>query len=288
MKCGFFKRFEPVEESKKSDLLTTDEEISSSNDVIDVSKECSKLDTDLREHVNLLSPLQPVLPYKLSQINNSFLKKNLNQTQKLIGNCEDEIYGFTPLNNELSTFQSSAKSFSLSSNNNNTNSNNTNNKYSNPIYSFYQEGSVNNNNNNNSINNDNYSRNCFTTSSSGPDSTSKLNNNNNNKQQTDVHDVFTSKLPPVPKRNSRNNLTNSNTSILNTNRYDQFSNGKTSSNSTSSNNAYKMTNSNNTSDSILLSSSSSSASTITKTDSPLISSNLSTISSSNIMKVYKR
>lgn len=49
--CGFFKRFEPQEMKKLSELTISEEEIS--NDVIDMSKDCGKLDTN--EEMDLLS-----------------------------------------------------------------------------------------------------------------------------------------------------------------------------------------------------------------------------------------
>lgn len=174
------------EESKKSsDLLTTDEEISSSNDVIDVAKECSKLDAHNEpllmrsgcgvgvggsENASLLSPLNPVL---LNYHRNNGGALSLHRHKKLMANntesCEDEIYGFTPLNQnltELSTFQAASKQ---NQTNNfasllppppppppasvltpssmmmiNSATLNSNKNFANPIYSFYPDSSTTN------------------------------------------------------------------------------------------------------------------------------------------------
>lgn len=181
--------------------MTTDEEISSShNDIIDVGKECSRLESSgnnrepllMRGNSNsgigmgesstssLLSPLNPVLNYhrggstSLHRLNSSNKKLPVGSQR-----CDDEIYGFTPLNNnnmptELSTFQGGGSNKHNSSshhgNQNQSHHNifgslppppppppasvltpsltttstltaNNNNKFSNPIYSFYPEPS---------------------------------------------------------------------------------------------------------------------------------------------------
>jgi hypothetical protein len=149
--------------------LTTDEEISSSNDVIDVSKACSKLDYYSSSGFGP-NPIEPLLlrrgaaepgggsltrasnllmaqpPTKLHS--SSPLVKASKAQKKLLlaaaaasadedimtSNNDDEIYGFSPLlnNNELSTFQRTATNANSSSAN----------KYANPIYSFYQDTSA--------------------------------------------------------------------------------------------------------------------------------------------------
>lgn len=80
-KCGFFKRFEPQEMKKLSELTISEEEIS--NDVIDVSKECSKLDTC--ERTDLLSHRENST-HNANKINYQYRQ----QTKLLNGNDYDD------------------------------------------------------------------------------------------------------------------------------------------------------------------------------------------------------
>ncbi|CAF0823407.1 unnamed protein product [Brachionus calyciflorus] len=210
--CGFFKRFEPNEESKSklSETSTSDEDISSSNDVIDVSKDLTRTENENRENINLLpsanpsyalgsvnskQPLLGVNSYTLNNKNNEFNHKlplysnskveytNFNTLIK-----SDEIYGFTPLNqimksetnlNQLSTFQV------INSSKNNTLNNHkisSNNKLINPFEksNYFDEQQL----------------------------VKKPNSKNN------TLDAYTNKLPPVPRRNSKTSINNSSSNNL--------------------------------------------------------------------------
>jgi hypothetical protein len=260
LKCGFFKRFEPQE--IKNDSTVTDEE-TTSNDVIDVSKECTKSPNDFSlaksgENANLL-------------LSNDFWFKSLPpppSSSSLSDKDKEKALFLDSLNNDVydnaSSFNNSNKQ-TLYTPINFTKSH-AHTKYDNSgakkKCSFYQEPNndtstftnsatllINTNSNKilenpSTVTNTIYSQVYPSSSLSIPKmnnektilietdthyhtNKSNFNKNNSNTNQSDnsrcktntlptnsMNDTFTSKLPPVPRRNSKNALMqNSNTNL---------------------------------------------------------------------------
>ena len=179
--------------------------------MIDVAKDLTKSENENREHINLLSPMNPKVPCKqsygqsgtlcslkqkqaligLNDYSNSIKNLNNGFTSKIVSFSSpkneyknlnnliksDEIYGFTPLNKILKS-ETNLNQLSTFQGNNKNNT--------------VSKGKINTKNNNNS---------------------NVQENKEEQKLIKQAKDSYTNRLPPVPRRNSKTNINNSSSNL---------------------------------------------------------------------------
>ena len=220
-KCGFFKRFDPQEiERQINESSISDEELS--NDVIDVSKESNKVDSN-RENINLIASKQKI-------------NKNIDKSKpgNVINNTE-AVLKFSQLNPSFTTNNWSSPKLEIKLSNRNFDLNviPSNDELSNSYPNSQSNTSPIQFTTFQSISKLNNSPTTFSPASekkillvnqlsmaksetnleSRDIETLKTRQNNVLKSPKLNHDnIYTNKLPPVPKRNSKNTISVSNSS----------------------------------------------------------------------------